>query len=147
MLEVFIDRACALGREPRVRALGPVTLDAADAVAVNRLAGGGILLVGARTSDGVPSISSIRAIRRAYPHVVIVLCAEWREVGQVALAHWTVAGVDEFVTFGWATDVAAENGTVLPIPGWPAHPRGTYVRLGSEGLPLLSSPSVGPLAK
>ena len=33
---MFIDRACALGREPRVRALGPITLDAADPSTVNR---------------------------------------------------------------------------------------------------------------
>ena len=106
MLEVFIDRACALGREPRVRALGPITLDAADPSTVNRLAGGGILLVCARTSDGAPSLPSVRAIRRANPHVVIVLCAEWREAGRIPLARWTVAGVDEFVTFGEALDVA-----------------------------------------
>ena len=121
MVDLFIDRACELGAEPRIRALNPLTVDIVDSASQKQLRGGGILLMGTRTRDDSSPLSTIREIRRELPHVVVVLCASWRESSRIPIARWTKAGVDDFVTFGGAMDVAevlriVEAHSMAPAP-------------------------------
>lgn len=58
------------------------------------------MLISLRVGAGVDSIASVRAIRSAFPHVVIVLCVEWRDIHRVPISRWVKAGVDEIATVG-----------------------------------------------
>jgi AraC-like DNA-binding protein len=98
LLDVFIDRTCGLAAEPRLRRLSPILVDATGPDTLQRLAGGGVLLIGARTSDCAAALRPVREIRSALPHVVIVLCVEWRDARRLPLSRWIRAGVDEFLT-------------------------------------------------
>ena len=106
LLDVTIDRTSGLAAEPRLRRLNPFLVDVSSPDTSRRLGGGGVLLIGARTSDGAAVLRSVRDIRKALPHVVIVLCVEWRDARRLPLSQWIRAGVDEFVTYGEPKDVA-----------------------------------------
>jgi len=105
MPDVFVDQACALAREPGIRALHPVAIDVQDARRIHLLEPGGLLLLGARTRDVASAVRTLRALRGRCPHVTIILCATWDEVGRVPIHKWTRAGADELVTFGETMDV------------------------------------------
>ena len=106
LVDVFIDRACGVAADTSLRRLKPASIEVGDGLALQRLSPGGILLIGARTSDGASALPTIRAIRCAYPGLIIVLCVEWQEASRICLSRWIRAGIDEYVTFGQSLGVA-----------------------------------------
>lgn len=106
MLDVFIDRACPLGTEPRVRALNPCGVDVSDERTWSQLEDGGVVLVCVNPGDADAKLACLRTLRRANPHVLVILCVERRWLSRVPLARWVRAGIDELVAIGTEHDVA-----------------------------------------
>jgi len=67
---------------------------------------GGLLLLGARTSNGAPSLAALRELRRTYPHVLVFVCANRDSHVHGMLARYTVAGLDDLFTIQSPADLA-----------------------------------------
>jgi hypothetical protein len=94
-LDLFVDETCELGHE--------IALEAVDPIAINilhdpgRLDGGGVLVLGPRTSDGEVSVASIRRFRRRNLHTSIWVCGK-SDSGLLEMARaYFRAGADRVV--------------------------------------------------
>ena len=121
LVDVFFDRTCDTSAIDALHMLSPVQIDITDLRACRRLAGGGVMLISPRVAAGVGSIAYVRAVRSANPHVVIVLCVEWREVHRVPISRWVKAGIDEIATVGERGDATellriVQRHALAPVP-------------------------------
>jgi len=121
LVDVFFDRTCDTSAIGALHALSPVQIDITDLRAFGRLAGGGVVLISPRVTAGGDSIAHVRAVRSAYPHVVIVLCVEWRDVRRSPISRWVKAGVDEIATVGERGDATellriVQRHALAPVP-------------------------------
>jgi hypothetical protein len=100
--EVFIDAACELRSAGDIRTVAHSPIDVLEATARSRLSGGGILFIGARTSDGRPSIPTLRELRQRSPSLIMVLAAPSKQSSAVPSPRWCKAGIDELITLDMA---------------------------------------------
>jgi hypothetical protein len=95
--QVFIDAACKLCSNTDFRVVNKTLINVLDSTASSQLSLGGILFVGARTTDRRPTIPALRDLRHQLPGLIIVLAAPRNEADAVPLSRWCRAGVDEFI--------------------------------------------------
>ncbi len=102
LLKVYIDAACELpddtARDLSARAVNILS----DKAVLDQ----GILLVGPRTSDGQPTISTMNHLRRQNQRVLVYLCARAGEVVAPMAVSYTRAGLDQFFMISSSADVA-----------------------------------------
>jgi hypothetical protein len=104
LLDLFIDQACELDHDPALESFDPITLDILSGPA--RLDGGGLLVLGARTSDGEDSVTLIRRFRQRNLHTPIWVCGK-TDSGLLEMARsYFRAGADRVVPLDSEKDVA-----------------------------------------
>lgn len=136
LLDVYVDAGCEVVEESALRQLAARRLDALrDA---GRLKDGGILLFGARTSDGAPSLAGLRALRRENRHVLAFACVRTDSHVHRDLARYTLAGLDQLFILESPADLSDLVRTVTERALTPPPLRAlqTLPELGLERLPM-----------
>lgn len=136
LLEVYVDAGCDVVGQSVRRSLAAREIDILrDA---GGLEDGGVLLLGARTSDGAPALAALREMRRRTPHVLVFACASGSSHIQRELPRLAVAGLDQFFIVGSPADeadlVTVVSDRVLAPP--PARALQALAALGLEPLHL-----------